>query len=278
NIYLSGWTTSFGTGNYNMVLVKYDGLGVQQWNRTWSGGSGGDVGNGVVVDSSNNIYVGGFTYGFGAGNYDMALVKYNSLGEQQWNTTWGGISADRGYDIAVDSFNNIILVGSTWNFGEGRTDMALVKYNSMGEQQWNTTWGGISGETGRSLAIDSSDNIFIVGVTDSFGAGQYDMFLVKYNSLGEQQWNTTWGGINYDTGYSIELDMSNNIYITGGANSTIFSPTERNFDMALVKYNSMGEQQWNTTWGGSGDDTGHGIAINPSNYIYLVGRTTSFGV
>jgi len=58
-----------------MVLVKYDSSGVLQWNRTW-GGSNWDEGNGVVVDSSDNVYLAGFTESFGAGNFDMVLVKY----------------------------------------------------------------------------------------------------------------------------------------------------------------------------------------------------------
>jgi len=272
NVYVGGITASFGAGMFDMALVKYNNMGEQQWNTTW-GGSSDDSGRGIAVDSSDNIYLVGSTTSFGAGMFDMALVKYNSLGEQQWNTTWGGSDFDLGSGIAVDSSDNIYLVGSTGS----PPDMVIVKYNSLGEQQWNTTWGGSGGDLGYGIAVDSSDNIYLVGSTTSFGAGHYDMFLVKYNSLGEQQWNTTWGGVNFDLGYSIALDMSNNIYITGGANSIFFYPsTEINFDVALVKYNSLGEQQWNTTWGGSGDDSGRAIVINSPNNIYLLGRTTSF--
>jgi len=277
NIYLSGWTNSSGAGDMDMALVKYNSLGEQQWNTTW-GGIDFETGLAIEIDSSNNIYVCGITRTFGAGAFDMFLVKYNSLGEQQWNTTWGGSSVDTAMDVAVDSSDNVYLVGMTFSSPPPNMDVVLVKYNSLGEQQWNTTWGGSLSDSGSGIAIDSSDNVYLVGSTYSFSIGGNDMFLVKYNSLGEQQWNTTWGGVNYDVGYSIALDMSNNIYVTGGANSTSSSPfIEPDYDMALVKYNNLGEQQWNTTWGGSRNDLGLGIVINSSNNIYLVGRTTSFG-
>jgi len=277
NIYLSGFTNSFGAGDFDIVLVKYNSLGERQWNTTW-GGSDFDSGLAIEIDSSNNIYIGGFTRSFGAGGNDMVLVKYNSLGQQQWNTTWGGSGVDIASGVALDSSNNIYLAGRTVSFGAGSSDMVLVKYNSLGQQQWNTTWGGSLSDTGNEVVVDFSDNVYLVGYTTSFGAGGNDMVLVKYNSLGQQQWNTTWGGANHDLGYALGLDSSNNIYITGGANSTFFDPFHPiETDIVLVKYNSLGEQQWNTTWGGSVEDSGHAIAINSSNNIYLAGRTDSFG-
>ncbi|QEE14507.1 SBBP repeat-containing protein [Promethearchaeum syntrophicum] len=279
NIYLSGFTNSSGAGDLDMVLVKYNSLGEQQWNTTW-GGSDMDSGLAVALDSSEDIYLGGMTRSFGHGSmdFDMVLVKYNNLGEQQWNTTWGGINSDICSNIAVDSSNNIYLTGRTWNFGAEGGDMVIVKYNYLGEQQWNTTWGGNLSDTGNEIIVDPFDNIYVVGWTTSFGAGNNDIVLVKYNSLGEQQWNTTWGGANHDLGYSIGLDSLNNVYITGAANFPLFSPFNPMIsDIVLIKYNSSGFQQWNATWGGSGEDSGQGIAINPSDNIYLAGKTNSSG-
>jgi len=160
----------------------------------------------------------------------------------QWNTTWGGSGDDSGYDIAVDSFDNIYLAGRTTSFGEGNDDMVLVKYNSLGGQQWNITWGGSNDERA-FMALDSSNNIILVGYTNSFGAGNQDIVLVKYNSLGEEQWNTTWGGSNDEFSSSIVLDSSDNIILAGHTNNT----GDGNSDIVLVKYNNLGEHQWNTT-------------------------------
>ena len=272
NIFLAGFTESFGAGGRDIILVKYDGNGVQQWNRTW-GGSSGDSGWGVVTDSSGNIYLAGNTQSFGAGSYDMVLVKYDGNGVQQWNRTWGGGSGDSGWGVAADSSGNIFLAGSTSSFGTGSSDMVLVKYDGSGVQQWNRTWGGSESDDGYGVAVDSSSNIYLAGRTYSFGAGNIDMVLVKYNENGVQQWNRTWGGSETDVGFGAVVDSSDNIYLAGstscfGAGSS---------DMVLVKYNENGVQQWNRTWGGGESDYGYGVAVDSSGNIYLAGATPSFG-
>ncbi len=231
NIYIAGYTESFGAGSWDMCLVKYDSSGVQQWNRTW-GGRFYDAGHGLTLDSSGNIYIVGYTRSFGAGNYDMCLVKYDSSGVQQWNRTWGGSDEDYGNGVAVDSSGNIYIAGYTGSFGAGGGDMYLVKYDSSGVQQWNRTWGGRFYDTGHGLTLDSLGNIYIVGYTSSFGAGYSDMCLVKYDSSGAQQWNRTWGGIFMDEGFGLTLDSLGNIYIVGRT----WSFGAGAHDMCLVKF------------------------------------------
>jgi len=270
NVYLAGQTDSFGAGGYDMVLVKYDSSGGQQWNRTW-GGIDGDYGEGVAVDSSDNVYLAGVT-SFGAGGYDMVLVKYDSSGGQQWNRTWGGSLFDFGMGVAVDSSDNVYLAGQTYSFGAGDYDMVLVKYDSSGGQQWNRTWGGSNWDSGMGVAVDSSDNVYLAGNTESYGAGWDDMVLVKYDSSGGQQWNRTWGGGNRDYGWEVAVDSSDNVYLAGGTGCF----GAGSVDMVLVKYDSSGGQQWNRTWGGSNWDSGSGVAVDSSDNVYLAGTTGSF--
>ncbi len=174
NVYLAGYTSSNGAGEIDSCLVKYDSSGVFQWYRTW-GGSDGDAPKAITLDSSNNIYLAGYTFSYGAGGKDMSLVKYDSSGVFQWYRTWGGSGFDGANAIALDSSDNVYLAG----FGKGTRDMVLVKYNSSGDYQWYRTWGGSSYENAYAIALDSSDNIYLAGCTYSFGAGNEDMVLVK---------------------------------------------------------------------------------------------------
>jgi uncharacterized delta-60 repeat protein len=273
NIYLVGRTESFGMGDNDMILVKYSSSGVQQWNQTW-GGSINDGGYGVAIDSSDNVYIAGYTESFGAGDFDMLLVKYNNSGVQIWNTTWGGSGGEGGYGVAMDSLGNIYVVGSIGGYVFGDTDMVLVKFNSSGVQIWNTTWGGNIYESGTGVAVDSSDSIYIAGRTNSFGAGDNDMVLVKYNSSGVQIWNKTWGGINSDVGKGVAVDAMDNIYLGGGASIFLVGYS----DMALIKYDSSGVQLWNKTWGGgSSQEYGDGVAIDSLDNIYISGRVPRTG-
>ncbi|HDZ16777.1 MAG TPA: hypothetical protein ENH75_00710 [archaeon] len=276
NVYLAGYTS--GAGKKDMVLVKYDSFGTQLWNRTRDGSSN-EEGLGVAVDSSDNVYLVGWIHVSGLYNYNMALVKYNSSGAQLWSRTWGGSSYDWGRGVAVDSSDYVYITGDTESFGEGNLDMVLVKYNSSGAQLWNRTWGGSVHEYGRGVAVDSSDNVYITGGTDSFGVRERDMVLVKYDSSGAQQWYRTWDGSidsyrnkYYDEAWHVAVDSSDNIYLSGRTWDGVTY-----HDLALVKYDSSGTQQWDRIWGGSDYDGGRGTAVDSSDNVYLAGYTESYG-
>ncbi|MBA7588242.1 hypothetical protein ES708_30295 [subsurface metagenome] len=162
-----------------MVLVKYNNLGQQQWNTTW-GGTKFETGISIALDSSENIYVCGFTGSYGAGGFDMFLLKYNNLGQLQLSKLWGGIEDDFGNSITLDSSDNLYVGVSTESYGAGGRDIVLLKCNSSGQQQWNTTWGGVNDDEVRTVVVDSSENIYLAGTTSSFGAGGLDMVLIKY--------------------------------------------------------------------------------------------------
>ncbi|MFX1311354.1 MAG: SBBP repeat-containing protein [Promethearchaeota archaeon] len=232
NVYITGYTKSLGAGNSDIVLVKYDSSGEEQWNCTW-GGSDEDVGNGVVVDSLNNVYLAGYTDSLGAGDYDMVLVQYDSSGGEQWYRTWGYIEEDMGQGVAVDSSDNVYLTGSTDYYPESLIDMVLVKYNSSGGQQWNHIWSGNYDDEGYGVAVDSLNNTYLIGSTLSYGAGGYDIVVVKYDNSGVPQWNHTWGGDGTDYGRGIVVDSVDNIYLAG----LTYSYGDVSYgDMVLVKY------------------------------------------
>ena len=87
----------------------------------------------------------------------------------QWNLAWDGPSDEMGYAVAVDSSHNVYIAGRTNSYGAGGYDIVLVKYNTNGTQLWNLTWGGGGDEVCNAMAVDSSDDIYLVGNTLSFG-------------------------------------------------------------------------------------------------------------
>jgi len=234
NIYVGGVQYNSETSSFDILLVKYNSSLTKEWSKTWGGGSD-DYGWGVTVDSSDDIYVVGHTYSFGVGGSDMCLVKYNSSGVLLWDKIWGGSDYDYGWGVAVDSSDNIYVTGDTNSSGFGSEDMCLVKYNSSGVLLWSQTWGRSDLDTGYGVTVDSSDNIYVVGHTYSFGVGGSDMCLVKYDSSGTQLWHKTWGGSDYDYGWGVAVDSSDNIYVTGGTESFGFG----NEDIFLVKYSRV---------------------------------------
>ncbi|MFX1499879.1 MAG: SBBP repeat-containing protein [Promethearchaeota archaeon] len=247
NIYITGTTESFGAGIHDVFIAKYDSAGNSLLNITW-GGNDWDYGLGITLDTAGNIYTTGFTESFGAGIADAFVAKYDNVGNSLLNITWGGINNDHGLRITLDASGNIYITGNTYSFGAGTYDVFLAKYDSLGNSLLNITWGGSDWDYGRDIVLDALGNIYITGSTESFGAGTYDVFLVKYDSLGNSLLNITWGGSEWDFGNGIALDASDNVYITGGTEN--FGMGGR--DAFIVKYDMTDTKTDDSTPGISG--------------------------
>ena len=144
----------------------------------------------------------GITYGdldgnTNSGNGDIFLLKYNSSGTKQWTKQLGTSYLDEGYSVTTDSLDNIYVTGWTnWNLdgntSSGYQDIFLVKYNSSGTKQWTKQLGTSSFDEGQGVTTDSSNNIYVTGITyenldGNTKSGNGDIFLVKYDSSGIKQ-------------------------------------------------------------------------------------------
>jgi len=254
---LDGNTSSGGNDTF---LVKYNSSGTKQWTKQL-GTSNNDYGNSVTSDSSDNIYVTGYTDGGLDGNTssgynDIFLVKYNSSGTKQWTKQLGTSYLDEGYSVTTDSLDNIYVTGWTnWNLdgntSSGGRDIFLLKYNSSGTKQWTKQLGSSSVDEGYGVTTDSLDNIYVTGITygdldgkTSIGADDGDIFLLKYNSSGTKQWTKQLGSSSFDEGQGVTTDSLDNIYVTGITYGDLDGNTKSgNGDIFLVKYDSSGIKQ-----------------------------------
>jgi len=266
NTYVTGYTTSFGAGSGDVVLLKYDSSGALAWQKTW-GNTSDDYGYSVAVYGPGSIYVTGHTMSFGVGG-DVVLLKFDSSGSLVWQETWGGTGEDVGWGVAVDNSGNVFVIGYTNSFGTSG-DFVLLKFDSSGVLQWQETWGGTDIDYGYGVAVDGPGNIYVTGFTASFGAGSADVVLLKYDWSGSLAWQETWGGTSDDYGYGVAVDGSGNIYITGYT----ISFGAGVWDVVLLKFDSSGGLVWQETWGGTNTDVGRGVAVDGSGDVYFVGQT-----
>ena len=204
--------------------------GAMQWNVTF-GGTDVDYVESVQQIIDGGYIVAGFTDSFGAGGYDMWLVKTNSSGGQQWNVTFGGTGADYALSVQQTTDAGYIVAGYTNSSGAGGYDIWLVKTNSSGGQQWNVTFGGSRDDGALSVQQTTDEGYIIAGETNSSGAGGYDIWLVKTNSSGGQQWNVTFGGTGADYALSVQQTTDQG-YITAGSTN---SSGAGDYDFWLVK-------------------------------------------
>ncbi len=270
---LAGYTSSFGAGGEDMYLVKTDADGKDLWSRTF-GGTDGDKAFSVQETSDGGyILAGYYTRSSGAGDWDMYLVKTDANGWKLWSRTFGGTASDYGCSVQETSDGGYILAGWTWSFGAGDADMYLVKTNANGRKLWSRTFGGTLLDSALSVQETSDGGYILAGFTDSFGAGWYDMYLVKTDADGNELWSRTFGGTDSDYAVSVQK-TSDGGYILAGHT---YSFGAGSGDMYLVKTGANGNELWSRTFGGTDFDWAESVQQTSDGGYILAGSTYSFG-
>ena len=194
DIYISGTTSSISGSSYDLIIAKYNTSGVIQWQRRLYG-AGDDFSYSMAVDTSGNSYMCGFETSQTAGYYDILISKYNASGVIQWQRRLGGVNAENGYAIAVDTSGNVFITGNEASQGAGLYDIIIAKYNTSGVIQWQRRLGGTGSDTGEHIAVDSNGDIYISGIEQSQmdTLGYQCAFIAKYNTSGVIQWQRRLG-------------------------------------------------------------------------------------
>ena len=269
---LAGDTHSYSSGGYDFYLVKTDGLGIMQWNKTY-GGYGQDVAYSLVQTNDGGYVLAGWTESFGAGGGDCYLVKTDGSGNMQWSQTYGGIHAEYAQSVIQTGDSGYALAGWTTSSGDVFGDCYLVKTDSLGNMQWNKTYGGTAEDHAYSVVQTSDGGYALAGYTRSFGAGYYDAWLVKTDGSGNMQWNKTYGGYGQDVAYSV-VQASDGGYALAGYTASFGAGS---FDCYLVKTDGAGNMLWNQSYGGEDEDRAKDLVQTGDDGYALAAFTVSYG-
>lgn len=273
---VSGTLTTDGYGGgYDTFVTKYDSTGQELFTRQASPYSN-DAGLALTIDSSDNIFIAGLTYGaiastetYGGGS-DAYVTKIDSTGTLIYNKQFAESGDEKATAIAVDTSGNIYVAG------ENDGSLFVRKYAdsdaSTADWEYTASLGSEGGITG--IALDSSNNVYFTGYTTnssmigapvSAHSGDVDAFLGKLdNAAGTLTFGTYLGTTAADKAYGIAIDTAtNDAYITGGTAGTLSGEASTsNNDGFAAKFDSSGALVWNHQFGGGYDQTGLGIAFD----------------
>jgi hypothetical protein len=284
---------------------------------SWTNSAGGlldDYCYGMTVDATGNTYVTGkfkstpMSFGSGVeitsiGNFDIFLAKYDPNGQILWAVQAGSAgtsSADEGRGIAVDAGGNVIVTGAFFGtgyfgtdtlFSAGNFDAFIAKYDANGNYQWVVQGSSVNQNKGTGVKVDSDGNYIGIGyfggtATDTInfngylltGNGNRDAYIVKIDPAGNVLWATNAGGIESgEEAWGIDIDESNNIYVTGyfagDASFGTFNLTSLGgSDVFTAKLNSAGTYLWVNGMHGPLNDRGYALDYNANqNAVYVTG-------
>lgn len=287
---------------------------------TWSWACAADesskgLGYAISTDASGNVFAAG-SFGFNGtaitfgtttlttvGNRDLFVVKYGASGNVLWAKSAGGISHDDPTGIAIDAGGNVLVIGSfdspfiTFGnitltsasaYGNGSSDIFIVKYDPSGNVLWAKSAGGIYNDYGKGISTDADGNIFVTGsfVSPSINFGTFtltnpgfaNIFIVKYDALGNVLWAKAGAGTSIDAkGEGISADASGNVFVTGNysyASMVLGTTTLTNAgitDIFTAKYDASGNLLWVRAVGGSSTEQVKGVSTDATGNVFITG-------
>jgi len=212
---IAGESQSFGVGDPDIYLVKTDADGGIVWTRTYGGRWKTEYGRCVQQTSDGGYIIAGMTDSFGAGGQDFYLVKTDADGDTLWTRAYGGSRNDYAHSVQQTTDGGYIMAGRTYSFGPGYVACYLVKTDAGGNTLWTRTYGGSLYEEAFSVQQTSDGGYILAGVTESFGAGGYDFYLVKTDANGDTLWTRAYGGNGWDHCYSVQQTTDGGYILTG---------------------------------------------------------------
>ncbi len=203
------------------------------------------------------------------------IIKVSSTGLFEWETIIGDDEIDHAFSLCTASDGGYLVVGYSQSFSSYGGDIYAVKIDEQGNSVWEEVYGGDYYDTAYSVETCSDGGYIIGGKTDSFGAGFGDMYLIKIDGSGQQEWQSTFGGMDDETCWSVK-QTSDGGYILAG-NSYSVTGGSGTCDVFLVKTDATGNFQWQQSYGGGMDEICYEVEQTADGGYVLGCETDSFG-
>ena len=271
-----GNTTSTGANGADVYLAKLDPNGQVVWQKTY-GGQRDDNATSIVKTATGYMIVGS-TMSYGDGSADIYVIRVDDAGNEIWHRNYGGAGGDTGSQIISTKDGNFVIVGSTSSFGaRGASDIYVFKIDGSGNKIWDKLYGGSDWDEGNSVAELSDGSLAVAGFAIGFGPGARDMFLIKTDASGVEQWHRAFGALYQDNAVKVAV-ASGGIIIAGTETISIRDNTsDGNIDILAIKTDLNGNQLWQSQFGGFQNESLGDMIINGDGNIVLLGSTSSYG-
>jgi hypothetical protein len=286
-VYVAGYTTGELDGPHrgggDSFIRKYHPEGDVLWADQF-GSNLDDIAYDVAVDGSGRVYVVGATSGSLAGSrggFDGFVRKYNANGTLQWTRQFGTATYDRAWGAAADASGNLYVVGeTTGSLGgayQGGFDAFVRKYSASGDVLWTRQIGTSWDEAGQGVAVDATGAAYVTGYTSGelqgTNSGGGDVFLRKYDPMGNVIWTRQFGTVEWEVGFGVAASSAGNVYVVGYTLGSIAGGNAGFEDAFIRKYSGDGVKLWTSQFGSPGEDYARSVAVDDTDRAYVIGFT-----
>lgn len=285
-------------GGSDCWVVKLDAIGIIQWEKTYGGTGNESISTILKTADSGYIFVASTLSNDGdvsnsKGNTDYWVVKIDSVGNIEWEKSYGGSGVDAASEIQMTIDGGYIVVGfSESSDGDvtgnnGSTDYWIVKIDSVGNLQWQKNYGGSSGEGANSVIQTINGDYMVVGGSTSNDGnvtgnnGSTDYWVLKLDGSGNLLWQKSYGGSNSDRGTSIVSSLSGSYYVIAGDSRSIDGDVTGHIGAVaipnywIIKIDSAGNLLWEKNFGGTFSDIPEKIITTTDSGYVIIGSSGS---
>jgi hypothetical protein len=269
SLVITGYTSSQGAGLLDVLLLKVDKDGAQDWIKTF-GGSSDDQGYDVLLTKDSNLVIVGYSKSF-TPTSQMYIIKTDLNGNLIWGRIYGGGADEYGYSVEETEDGAYIVAGETYSFGAGADDIYLTRIEANGNQSWTKFYGGPGADWATDIAKVDSDGFIVAGNTNSFGTGNRDIYLLRLDADGDTIWTRTYGSSGMDGGEAV-LSIPGTGYLVGGL---MYRGLTKGYDAELVSFDSDGGLLWESTVGGAGNQDIESLTLLPNGRVIAAGKSSA---
>ena len=273
SVIVAGQCRSYGKGRDDVLAMKVDANGKTLWKKTF-GRKRKDLAYDIVQTSDGNFVAVGESRSFSKeGDPDLYVVKFDTNGQLIWENTFGGSRADRGKSVAATGDGGVLIAGTSESFGESYFDAYIVKVDKNGKEEWAKVLGGDRDDVANGIALTADGGFVIAGVTESYGIGSKDMYIVRFDKHAKQMWTKIFGEDSEDIATDVVATKDGGCVVTGKTKSF----GSKRYDMSVVKLSQGGKTVWHRLFGYKEKEWVNAIARTGDGGFMIAGTTDSFG-
>ena len=270
---IAGSSDSYGTGSFDVLIVKIDKSGNLIWLKNFQ--SQYDENAYRIIKVGDGFLICGDTKNTSDRSTNALVIKLDFNGQIIWRRDYGGRGGEIGYDIKPTGDGNYIICGVYSDPSTGKSDILVFVINPNGDLLWSKNLGGSEDDVGYRIIKTNDGGYVIAGFTASYGSGGRDAFLFKIDSNGNQRWYKTFGTSHNDE-FSDVVQADNGDIIVVGYINHYFSLQFIYNDIFVVRTDEGGNLIWQTQFGGSLNESGLRILPQHNGGYFILGLTTSY--